>query len=133
MNAFRTISKTAAVLSLTLLAAGLAQAQGSAPESGSTDIWATNFQRAYAGGNVLHGVQGAPTSTGSTDIWGTDFQRAFVTGSSTQGTTATQAYWGSIDIYQTDFQKAFKQGFCPVNPGASLVAHASTGNGLLCL
>jgi hypothetical protein len=107
MTSFKTIGKTAAALSLTVLAASFAYAQDSARESGSTDIWSTDFQKTLTTGNVVHNAQGSPTSVGSIDIWGTDFQKVLGTHQATRGTPDTTVVSGSIDIYTTDFEKAY--------------------------
>jgi hypothetical protein len=107
MIAFKTIGKEAAILSLTLMAATVAHAQGLTTTTGSTDMYTINFQQAFASGRVILGDPGAPVGTGSTDIYGTDFQRAFATDSSVKEPRDTAAYRGSTDIYSTDFQNSF--------------------------
>jgi hypothetical protein len=108
MTWFKTLSKTAAAFSLTLLAASFAHAQGPVPASGSTDIWSADFQKPVASGSAIHqAANRAPIHVGSTDLWGTDFQKVFGTHQGTHGTAGTTALTGSTDIYTGNFEKAF--------------------------
>jgi hypothetical protein len=107
MIAFKTIGKRAAVLSLALMAAAVAHAQSSTTATGSTDIYTTNFQQAYATVDPVSGSPDAPVGTASTDIYRTDFQREFATNSSIKQARDTAAYAGSTDIYSNDFRKSF--------------------------
>ena len=97
MNARKTI-RNAAALGLTLIGATVAHAQG------STDIYTTNFQQAYATGHTTQGARGATLASGSTDIYSTNFQRAFATAGSLKVAKAGEAHAGSTDIYGTNFQ-----------------------------
>jgi hypothetical protein len=96
MNARQSIVQVAA-LALTLIGASVAHAQG------STDIYTTNFQQAYAAGHAVQGTGAA----GSTDIYATNFQRAFATADSLQVAKAPDANAGSTDIYGTNFQSRY--------------------------
>jgi hypothetical protein len=107
MIAFKTISKRAAVLSLALMAAGVAHAQSSTTATGSTDIYATNFQQAFTTVDAVSGGSDAPIGTASTDIYRTDFQKEFATNSSIKESQDTATYEGSTDIYSNDFRKSF--------------------------
>jgi hypothetical protein len=113
MLSFKTISKTTASLSLTLLAAGFAHAQGPASTSGSTDIYNTDFQKTFATGksdatgNSNPLTNRAQVSIGSTDIYQTDFQKTFPSAPPTRNLSATEPYTGSTNIYSTNFQRAF--------------------------
>ena len=97
MNARQTIRNVAA-LGLTLIGATVAHAQG------STDIYTTNFQQAYATGHATQGAPAATPAAGSTDIYSTNFQRAFATVASPKVAKTGEAYAGSTDIYDTNFQ-----------------------------
>jgi len=107
MTSFKTVSKTAAALSLSLFAATLTHAQDSSPALGSTDIWSTNFQKVFATDSADHRAQGAPIHAGSTDIWSTNFQAVFAAGRSIHGVSAMEVCKASTDIYTTNFQKAY--------------------------
>lgn len=99
MNARTTILRNAAGLSLLLLGATVAHAEG------STDIYQTNFQQAYADNHPAQGPTTAAPALGSTDIYTTNFQRAFL--ASPGPAQVAEATTGSTDIYTTDFQKAY--------------------------
>jgi hypothetical protein len=107
MTLFKRISKTTATLGLTLLAAGFAHAQGPAATTGSTDIWATDFQKTFATGKADNRAKSASIGVGSTDIYQTDFQKAFPSDAVTSKTLAKEVYTGSGDFYSINFQKAF--------------------------
>jgi hypothetical protein len=107
MTLFKTIGKTTATLSLTLLAVGFANAQGPAATTGSTDIWATDFQKTFATGKPGTPEKSARISVGSTDIYQTDFQKAFPSDPATPRNLAKEVYTGSGDFYSINFQKAF--------------------------
>jgi hypothetical protein len=107
MLSFNTISKTAATLGLTLLAAGFAHAQGPASTSGSTDIYNTDFQKAFETVKSNPSAKTAQVTVGSTDIYNTDFQKTFSSDSAAQKTSTAALYTGSTDIYSTNFQRAF--------------------------
>ena len=97
MNARRTIRNVVA-LGLTLIGATLAHAQG------STDIYTTNFQQAYASGRATQGAPAAAPAAGPTDIYSPNVQRAFATAGSPAVAKTGEAYAGSTDIYDTNFQ-----------------------------
>src|SRR5215470_13593856 len=105
MTLLKTIRKPAAALSLALLAAGIANAQGLAA-LGSIDIYHTNFQQAFTGGNSVPQTQGAMGALGSVDIYTTNFQKKFPSNPDAVKTAATKVTTGSVDIYSTNFQDA---------------------------
>jgi hypothetical protein len=106
MIAFKTIRKRAAVLSLTLMAAAVAHAQGSTTANASTDIYTTDFQRTFATDRAASEGAAASVGTGSTDIYRADFRTAFATNGSVGKPRDTASYKGSTDIYSNDFQKS---------------------------
>lgn len=105
MTLLKTIRKPVAALSLTVLSAGFAHAHGPAVTTGSTDIYGTDFQKTFAGGNSAPQAQGAMGALGSVDIYRADFQKAFPSNPDAVKTAATEVRNGSVDIYSTDFQK----------------------------
>jgi ABC-type phosphate transport system substrate-binding protein len=110
MTSLKTITRAAAALSLTLAAAGFAQAHGPASTSGSTDIYTTDFQKTFANAHAIGQAQAATAVAGSTDIWATDFQKTFGTHEATLATPATPervVQTGSTDIYKNNFEMAF--------------------------
>jgi hypothetical protein len=107
MNVHKSVTKTAATLSIGLLAAIVAHAQGLSTATGSTDIYTFNFQNAYRPAGVITPVEGGSIGTGSTDIWVTNFQKIFATQDSVPNSPTAAAYTGSTDIYTTNFQRSF--------------------------
>ena len=107
MMTFKTIRRTMAACGLTLVAAGLAHAQGPTATTSSTDIYTTDFQKTFATGSAVQQKPAAVASIGSTDIWTTDFQRTFATDKSVHETADAAGDNGSTNIWTTDFQKAF--------------------------
>jgi len=106
MNVHRSVTKTAATLSISLLAASVAYAQGLSTATGSTDIYTFNFQKAYPSAGVITPVKGGSIGTGSTDIWATNFQKISATQDSVPNSPTAAAYTGSTDIYTTNFQRS---------------------------
>lgn len=107
MIGFQNISRAVAACGLTLLAASFAHAQGPSVATGSTDIYTTDFQKAFATGSLSRPEPRTVADTGSTDIWTTDFQKTFATDKSVHETRDMARYKGSTDIWTTDFQKTF--------------------------
>jgi len=104
MMSFKTITKTAAVLSLSVLSVGLAYGRGLTSTTGSLDIYTTDFQKAFATGSSVPQAQEGKVTTGSIDIYETDFQKAFVAGSRADKAASTVVITGSVDIYATNFR-----------------------------
>jgi len=105
MNVDKSVTKIAATLSVSLMAATFAHAQGLSTATGSTDIYTFNFQKAYPSAGVT-AVKGGSIGAGSTDIWATNFQRIFATQDSVLNSPTATAYTGSTDIYTTNFQRS---------------------------
>ena len=95
---------TRITLVLGLSTAGVAFAQS----SGSTDIYATNFQKAYPNSDVMVSSKATSVHAGSTDIYATNFQKVYPSRSTASTGLGTQAEAGSTDIYFTDFQRRYR-------------------------
>ena len=107
MNVHKSVIKIAATLSISLLAAAFAHAQGLSAATGSTDIYTVDFQRAYPSASMPALVKGGSIVTESTDIWATDFQKLLATQDSIRNSPTAAAYSGSTDIYTTNFQRSY--------------------------
>jgi len=94
---------TRIALALGLSAASVAFAQS----LGSTDIYGTNFQKAYPKSEVMVASKVAPLVAGSTDIYATNFQKLYASRNTTSTGSATRAETGSTDIYFTNFQRRY--------------------------
>jgi hypothetical protein len=102
MKATNHLTRIALVLGLS--AAGVAFAQS----PGSTDIYSTNFQKAYPNSDVMVSSKATSVHTGSTDIYATNFQKVYPSRSTASPALGTQAEAGSTDIYFTDFQRRYR-------------------------
>jgi len=95
---------TGIALVLGLSAASVAFAQN----PGSTDIYTTNFQKAYPSSDVMVSPKATSVHAGSTDIYATNFQKVYPSRSTAITELGTQAEAGSTDIYFTDFQRRYR-------------------------
>jgi len=105
MTSLKMIRTPVVALSLTLLSAGFAYANGPVATIGTADIYSTDFQTTFAGEGSARQPQGAMGAMGSIDMYKTDFQQAFPSSPEAVKTTATEVRIGSVDIYSTNFQK----------------------------
>ena len=96
MKATNRLTRMALVLGLS--ATGVAFAQN----AGSTEIYGTNFQKAYPNSDVMVSSRATSDYGGSTDIFATNFQKVYASRSAASTGLATQVGAGSTDIYFTD-------------------------------
>jgi hypothetical protein len=105
MKQRNSIKHRALVAGIALMMVGLARAQGAA--SGSTDIYHTDFQAAYASVQASSAPIAQLAPSGSTDIWRNEFARSFGAVGANRADTYASAGRGSTDIYSTNFQNVY--------------------------
>ena len=115
MTTFKTLSKATLALGFALLAATVAYAQGTTMGTASTDIWTTDFQRAFMTEKMMHMMDMSGKGMVTREDYDKYMGKMFdMMDKKHKGTLDKKAFLdadmgaGSNSIWTTDFKKTFR-------------------------